>query len=65
MPRTTLALPEWLTCFSASFGDVVLAVTWSCVELFNYLLHENQQELCKKFGFLSQNRGSTNAKASA
>jgi hypothetical protein len=48
MSRTTLALPEWLTCFSASFGDVVSAVTWSCVELFNYLLHENQQEVMQK-----------------
>jgi hypothetical protein len=51
MPRTTLALPEWLTCFSASFGDVVSAVTWSCVELFNYLLHENQQEVMQKVRF--------------
>ena len=58
MPRTTLALLGWLACFSASSGGVLSAVTWSCLELFTYLLHENRQEVMQKFGFLSQNHGS-------
>lgn len=58
MPRTTLALIGWLACFSASSGGVLSAVTWSCLELFTYILHENRQEVMQKFGFLSQNDGS-------
>ena len=48
MPRTTLALLGWLTCFSASSGGVLSAVTWSCLELFTYLLHENRQQVMQK-----------------
>ena len=66
MPRTTLALTGWLACLSASSsGGVLSAVTWSCLELFTYKLHENRQEVMQKFGFLSQNHGSAYAKASA
>lgn len=48
MLRTTLTLTKWLACFSASSGGVLSAVTWSCFELFNYLLHENRQEVMQK-----------------
>jgi hypothetical protein len=44
-------LPGWLACFSASSGGVSSAVTWSCLELFTYLLHEIRQEVMEKFGF--------------
>jgi hypothetical protein len=48
MPRTTLALTGRLACFSASSSGLLSAVTWSCFQLFNYLLHENRQEVMQK-----------------
>jgi hypothetical protein len=54
-------LTRWLACFSASSGGVLSAITWSCLELFTYILHEIRQEVMEKLGFLSQNHGSAYA----
>jgi hypothetical protein len=43
------ALTEWLVCFPASSGGVLSAVTWSSLELFTYVMHENRQEVMQKF----------------
>lgn len=57
MLRTTLALTGRLACFSASSNGLLSAVTWSCLELFTYVLYENLQEVTQNFGFLSKNHG--------
>jgi hypothetical protein len=57
MPRTTLAVTGLLACLSASSSGLLSAVTWSCLELFTYILHEIRQEVMQDFGFLSKNHG--------
>jgi hypothetical protein len=54
MARPILALTGCFACFSSG---LLSAVTWSCFELFTYVLREIRQEIMQNFGFLSKNHG--------